>query len=142
MPTAFLDTNVFLYAAMHRLPKEDVHKRPIADRLVYEENYCLSTQVLAEFYYNALRKGDVKMTHAEAMAWMSQMALQPCVTVDANLVRTGASLADRYQLSYWDGAIIAAAHDLGASVLYTEDLNDGQFYGDVQAINPFKNIPN
>jgi predicted nucleic acid-binding protein len=142
MPNAFLDTNVFLYAAMHRLPEKDVHKRPIADRLVYEEDYCLSTQVLAEFYYNALKKGEVKMTHAEATAWMDRMLLQPCVTVDVNLVRAGTSLADRYQVSYWDGAIIAAAHDLGATTLYTEDLNDGQRYGDVTVINPFKNLPN
>jgi predicted nucleic acid-binding protein len=142
MPTAFLDTNVFLYAAMHELPKADVYKRPIADRLICEEDFCLSTQVLAEFYYNALKKGEVKMTHAEATAWMDQMVLQPCVTVDVNLVRAGTSFANRYQVSYWDGAIIAAAHDLSAMTLYSEDLNDGQRYGDVTVINPFKQLAN
>ena len=33
--------------------------------------------------------------------------------------------------------IIAAAERLGASILYAEDLNHGQRYGSVQAINPF-----
>ncbi|MET0251406.1 MAG: PIN domain-containing protein [Novosphingobium sp.] len=142
MPASFLDTNVFLYAAMHRLPEQDAHKRPIADRLVYDEDYCLSTQVLAEFYYNARSKGEIKLTHDEACAWIEQMAVQPCVTVDANLVRAGAILADRYQISYWDGAMIAAAHDLGAETFYTEDLNHGQRYGNVTVVNPFKPIPN
>ena len=137
MPASFLDTNVFLYAAMHELPLDDVHKRPIADRLVYEEDYCLSTQVLAEFYYNALKKGTKKLSHLEASGWMEQMALQPCVAVDINLVRTGAAFAHRYRISYWDGAILAAAHDLGAGTLYTEDLNHGQKYGDVTVVNPF-----
>jgi predicted nucleic acid-binding protein len=141
MPTSFLDTNVFLYAAMHQLPDEDVHKRSIARRLVADEDYCLSTQILAEFYYNALKKGKVKLSHVEAMGWVEQMVLQPCVTVDANLVRQGAGISDRYQISYWDGAIIAAAHDLGATTLYSEDLNDGQLYGDVKVINPFKSTP-
>lgn len=142
MPASFLDTNVFLYVAMHSLPDEDAYKRPIADRLVYDEDYCLSTQVLAEFYYNARKKGEVKLTHDEAYAWVEQMSLQPCIMVDTNLVRAGALLADRYQISYWDGAILAAAHDLGAHTLYTEDLNDGQRYGEVTAINPFKPTPN
>ena len=43
----------------------------------------------------------------------------------------------RYELSYWDGAIISAAESLGASILYTEDLNHGQHYGSVRAVNPF-----
>ncbi|MER9304105.1 hypothetical protein NKJ06_29030 [Mesorhizobium sp. M0293] len=37
-----------------------------------------------------------------------------------------------------DGAIIAAAERLGVKTLYTEDLNHGQAYGSVVAINPFR----
>ncbi|PAQ06083.1 hypothetical protein [Mesorhizobium temperatum] len=36
------------------------------------------------------------------------------------------------------GAIIAAAERLGVKTLYTEDLNHGQTYGSVVAINPFR----
>ena len=43
----------------------------------------------------------------------------------------------RYELSYWDGAIIAAAETLQAPVLFTEDLSHGQLYGSVRALNPF-----
>ncbi len=57
--------------------------------------------------------------------------------IDTGLVRYGAELAIRYQLSYWDGVIVAAAHRLNASVLYTEDLNHGQAYGSMHAVNPF-----
>ncbi len=47
-------------------------------------------------------------------------------------------MSERYKISYWDGAILAAAEQLGAPILYTEDLNDGQTYGSVTVINPFK----
>lgn len=47
----------------------------------------------------------------------------------------------RWQLSLWDAMIVAAAAQAGAPILYTEDLNHGQFYGSVQAINPFFDSP-
>ena len=56
---------------------------------------------------------------------------------DYPLIVAGVEKSVRFGLSYWDGAIIAAAESLGASILYTEDLNHGQHYGSVQAINPF-----
>jgi predicted nucleic acid-binding protein len=53
------------------------------------------------------------------------------------LVEAAIGLSTRYQISYWDGAIIAAAERLGAKLLYTEDLNHNQIYGTVTARNPF-----
>jgi predicted nucleic acid-binding protein len=43
----------------------------------------------------------------------------------------------RYQISYWDSAIIAAAAELGCETVYSEDLNHGQLYAGVRVINPF-----
>jgi predicted nucleic acid-binding protein len=45
---------------------------------------------------------------------------------------------ERHKVSFWDALILAAAESGGAEVLYTEDLNDGQQYGAVQARNPFR----
>ena len=61
----------------------------------------------------------------------------PVVAVDADLVREGIRHSIRYQISYWDAALIAAAERLDAPTLYTEDLNHGQLYGSVKVINPF-----
>ena len=59
------------------------------------------------------------------------------VWTDYPFIVAGIETAIRFGLSYWDGAIIAAAERLGAPILYAEDLNHGQRYGSVQAINPF-----
>ena len=61
----------------------------------------------------------------------------PCVTIDAALVKIAAEISQRYRISYWDGAVIAAAQKAGAATVYSEDLNDGQAYGPVRMINPF-----
>ena len=43
----------------------------------------------------------------------------------------------RFQISYWDAAIIEAARALGCDTVLSEDLNDGQDYAGVRVLNPF-----
>jgi predicted nucleic acid-binding protein len=44
----------------------------------------------------------------------------------------------RFQISYWDAAIVEAARTLGCPHVLSEDLNDGQDYAGVQVVNPFR----
>jgi predicted nucleic acid-binding protein len=140
MARAFYDTNIFLYAAMRGLPSGDLYKRPIAQQLIATDDYGISGQVLAEFYGNVVKKGPAPFSHDEALEWVTLLREKPCISVDPGLVTDGGLLAQRYKISFWDGAILAAANLLGADCLYTEDLNDGQVYGAVTAINPFKQV--
>ncbi len=41
-------------------------------------------------------------------------------------------------MSQWDATILAAAVELGCTTIYSEDMNDGQDYGGVRVVNPFK----
>ena len=132
----FLDTNVVAYAAS-RLP-EDRQKKVIALELIATAELGLSGQVLQEFYVTVTRKMKTPLSHDEALEWISQLEQFPCLPIDSSVVYHGAENAKRYRLSYWDGAIIAAAERLGATTLYSEDLSHGQKYGAVTAINPFK----
>jgi len=43
----------------------------------------------------------------------------------------------RFQVSYWDAAILAAAKRLGCPTVYSEDMNHGQDYDGVRVVNPF-----
>ena len=138
MAGLFFDTNVLLYAARTKLEGSDALKRPIALDLIGHHDFAVSGQVLAEFYHNAVKDGPYSLPRDEANAWLDRLSIQPCVAVDHEIVKSGAALAERYKISYWDGAILAAAHEADTDLLYTEDLNDGQRYGNVTAINPFK----
>ena len=42
-----------------------------------------------------------------------------------------------YRLSYWNSAIVAAAHALGCERLYCEDMSNGQKTAEVEIFNPF-----
>jgi predicted nucleic acid-binding protein len=129
----FLDTNILIYAAS----KDDARKRKIASSLLEAGEFGVSAQVLGEFYNTATLKMRDSMTPDQAEAWIGLLSKQQCAAVNADLVISGIRVARRYGISYWDGAIVAAAEALGARVLYTEDLNNGQAYGTVTAINPF-----
>lgn len=93
--------------------------------------------MLAEFYVNATTKKDVRVPAPELGEWIDLLASYPIVPVDGGIVQRGIFLARRFQISYWDAALIAAAERLDAPTLYTEDLNHGQLYGTVRAVNPF-----
>lgn len=133
---AFLDANVLIYAAS-RLP-EDAGKQARAATLMRDVDFGVSAQVLQEFYNTATRKMNPRLSHDDALAVVRKLGALPCAVIDVALIEAGALISNRYQISYWDGAIIAAAERLGAETVYSEDLNDGQRYGSVTVVNPFK----
>lgn len=133
---AMVDTNILVYAAS-RLP-EDASKAAVARELVLRQGVGLSAQVLQEFIVVSTRKVRKPWSIDDALDWVETLEDYPCLPIDGALVRYGAELAVRHVISYWDGAILAAAHRLGASILYTEDLNHNQLYGSVRVVNPFR----
>ncbi len=136
---AFLDTNILVYAATRADEDAEVAgKRRHALQLIEEEDFGLSAQVLQEFFVIVTRKIDVPLSPSVALEWIEELEAFPCASIDSSLVKIAVEVSERYQISYWDGAILAAAQTLGARTLYTEDLNDGQWYGSVQVQNPFR----
>ncbi len=107
----FLDTNVLIYAAQGKTAAPE--QFAVARRIVLEENFGTSAQVLSEFYANVTRKGARPLTPDVAATWVRLIARQPCQSLDARLVASGIELHRRFNISYWDGAILAAAERLG-----------------------------
>ena len=131
-----LDTNVIAYA-FSNLPT-DAPKRQRAEEVMRAHYYGISAQVLQELYSVLTRKAATQMPAEHARIVVENFVGTPCAPTDSALVLAGIDLSIRYQISYWDGAVLAAAERLGAATLYTEDLNHGQRYGTVTVINPFR----
>ena len=132
----FLDTNVLVYAAMARFSAPGKYER--ARLVISETNFGLSAQVLQGFFVQVTRRSDRPLSAADALVWLERLTDRPCVAIDRELVVEAVSIAERYQIHYWDAAVITAATRLGAPTLYTEDLNHGQTYGSVRVENPFR----
>lgn len=82
-----------------------------------------------------MRKGH---STEQASALITDFCYWPAIYNTLAVCRLGLSLQPRWHLSLWDAMILAAAQSSGARELIAEDLNHGQDYGSVRAINPFK----
>ena len=131
----FFDTNVLVYAAVGAGKEEAKRKRALA--LIESEDFGTSAQVLQEFFVTVVLKASRPLSAAQALEWIEQWVAFPCQRVDHQLVRIAIEQSERFAISYWDAAILAAAEALGAHTVYSEDLNDGQQYGRVRVVNPF-----
>jgi len=131
----FFDTNVLVYAAVGTGKDESKRKRALD--LIQSEDFGTSAQVLQEFFVTVVRKALRPLSAAQALEWIEQWAAFPCQPIDRELVQIAVGISERFTISYWDAAILAAAEALGSRIVYSEDLNDGQQYGEVRVINPF-----
>jgi len=136
--TCFVDTNVLVYANDSRLP----HKQAIAfdaiGALMEQGRLVLSAQVLNEFAATLL-KPRFGYSFDELREALGIYLRCPLIRMDESLTLRAIDARQRYQVSFWDGLIIAAAERGRCSEILTEDLNHGQEYFGVIARNPFLN---
>lgn len=132
----FVDTNVLLYA-VSALP-EDAAKKRRAHELLRGSDLAISVQVLQEFYHQATRPTRPgRLTHDDAIAFLGTLLRFPVQEITLDLFREAVAISQRFRLSYWDGAILAAARAAGCDTIYSEDLSSRQDYGGLRVINPF-----
>jgi predicted nucleic acid-binding protein len=137
MTARFADTNVLLYA-ISKDPSE-TDKSVLARELLTDRNLSLSVQVLQEFYIQATRSGRADpLTHRQASDLVRSFLRFPIQDTTIPVVLAALATSQRYQISYWDAAIIEAARAAGADVVLSEDLNDGQDFDGVRVENPFR----
>ena len=60
------------------------------------------------------------------------------VLIDPEDISRAIDGSDIWQIPFWDALILAAARKARCSVLYSEELNDGQVYDTVRVVNPFR----
>jgi predicted nucleic acid-binding protein len=134
----FVDTNVLVYARDRAQGRKHTRAREWMARLWTERTGRLSHQVLAEFYVTVTAKLKPGMPAADARADVrALLAWQPVPTTAATLERAWA-LQDRHQLSWWDALIVASAIGAGCATLLTDDLQQGQRFGDLEVVSPFE----
>ena len=131
----FIDTNVWVYA----LGGQDHVKKGIAIDLIAksfrDDAICVSSQVLKEFANFAFKK--TAKTAGQINAMLAKIASYGYVSDTRELISSGVTGKEVWQVGFYDALILAAANKAGCAKIYTEDLNDGQRYGAVTAVNPF-----
>jgi predicted nucleic acid-binding protein len=139
--TYFIDTNVWLYRLFDdkkiELAERD-RKRNIAISITSNEGIIISTQVVNEVSANLLKKAAF---NEEQIKGVIQSLYRRCTVVEFNLniFQSASDIRSRYNFSFWDGLIVACALSATASILYSEDMQDGLIVaGQLEIVNPFK----
>ena len=134
----FLDTNVFVYSFDASAPAKARRARELIRAAVATGKGIVSYQVAQEFFNVALRRFAQPMGVPEAEQYLAAvfrplMAVHSSQTLFAEALR----LSDRYRLSWYDALIVAAAIEGQCGLLYSEDLQHRQRFGDLRVENPF-----
>ena len=133
----FIDSNVFVYALDGSANAKQARARSIvADAFASRSAYRISSQVLAEFASVSIRK--LKIATPLLLGLLSEMRRLSRVAVDDQLVLRAVEIQGIYGIQFYDAQIVAAAERLGCDRIFPEDLNDGQEYCSITAVNPFK----
>lgn len=118
---------------------DETEKATKAQELLMDRDLALSVQVLQEFYVQATCKSRPEpLTHDEALGFIQSWRRFFTHDIILEILDDALAINARYQLSYWDSAIIAAARASNCSEVLSEDMGDGQDYAGVKVVNPFK----
>lgn len=133
----FLDTNILVYAYdVSSGRKHDIASNIVAD-LWNLRTGVLSIQVLQEFFINVTKKIPKPLDIKTASDIIRDFLLWEVADNDGELMLAAIDIQVKNHYSFWDSLIIAAAIKSGASILLTEDLNNGQIIEGVAIKNPF-----
>ncbi|MEN8725338.1 MAG: PIN domain-containing protein [Lentimonas sp.] len=133
----FVDTNILVYA---RDCSEKL-KQPIAEALMQElwesRSGQVSVQVLNEYYVCVTQKLKFGLTKDEAWSDLEALEAWEPIALDFPLIEKAFKIQSRYQLSWWDSLIVAAAVVSNCDEILSEDLSSGQLYEGIPVVNPF-----
>ncbi len=132
----FIDTNIFVYFVDRRdLRKQSIARDLIASALDNPQ-YSITLQVLNEFANVALLK--LSMDEDEVREYISYFRSVSVQMPKSEWTDRALMIRKQYGIQFYDALMVAAAEASGCNEILTEDLNDGQIYCGVKAVNPFK----
>ena len=135
----FWDTNLWVYLNTSSENPDDSGKRSqLEDLLLTTEVIVVSAQVFNELANVLMKK--YGQTESDVKTRLNQIGLQTeMVQHTEEMTYQALDLKSKYQLSWYDSLIAAAALRAGCKFLFSEDFQDGLVIeGRLTVINPVK----
>lgn len=134
----FLDTNIFVYSFDKSAPKKAARATELIRRAIETRAGIVSYQVVQEFFNLALRRFAEPMSSAEAEQYLAT-TFRPLLVVHTShgLYSEALQWSAKHKLAWYDSLILASAIEGQCSVLYSEDFQHQQRFGELRIVNPF-----
>jgi predicted nucleic acid-binding protein len=137
----FVDSTTILYTQDRRFPAKQERSTRWLRSLLSSQRMVLNLQVLNETYAVVSRKADFAHWRPTVRAFIQDSLVCTTPPLDAGALGEAWALEDRYRISFRDSMVLVSANRAGCAYFLSEDLNDGQLYDAVRAINPFRHTP-
>ena len=132
----FVDTNILLYAISK--DTDEAAKAKTANAILATGDIGLSVQVLQEFYVQATRASRPDpISHDQAVGLIDSWRRFAVQDLTTGVMDAAFATRARFQISYWDAAIIEAGRALGCEVILSEDLDQDTDFDGMRVENPF-----
>ena len=131
MNKTFIDSNVILYFLSHDAVKADKAES------ILQAGGVISVQVLSEVVSVCQRKLKMPWDEIDAVLQAVKASVQVVPLTEATH-ELAVQICKRYQLSFYDAHICSAAIIAGATVLLSEDMQDGMVVDGLVVKNPLK----
>lgn len=97
----------------------------------------VSVQVLRELFVTLTTKVSPPVPVVQAREIVSDLLSWRVAEPTGDDLIEAIDMSARWRISFWDAMILAAARKTGASVVWSEDLKEGESYEGVVVRNPF-----
>jgi predicted nucleic acid-binding protein len=132
----FLDTNIIICEFSTDLIKKEKSKRLIKDG--HLKNGIISFQVIQEFLNSMSTKFKVQLNPQDLKEYTENVLFPICeIFPSTSLYFKSLDIKERWQLSFYDSLIVAAALEGNCKILYSEDLQHNQKIFELTIINPY-----
>lgn len=133
----FIDTNVAVYLFDKDSPEKQKKARNIFSEKKNRGNLVISTQVIQEFYVVVTKKLSNPLDPQTAYKAVQNLSVISVVQIDTEMILKAITTSQKDTISFWDSLIIQSAIVGGAKKLYSEDLQHGRKFDNLEIQNPF-----
>ena len=135
----FFDTNILVYSYDNSDELKHINAFNLISNSIFKESIVISSQVVNEFIVIMTTKVKHPITIDEAAKFITKFKINFEIreTQMEDIEKT-ILLHKNHKFSYWDSLIIATAINVGAEILYSEDLQHGRIINNLKIINPFQ----
>jgi len=135
----FLDTNIFVYSLDVTVPEKARRATALIRDGLESGSGIVSYQVVQEFFSVAFRRFAKPMSPFAAEEYLNT-TFRPLLVVHSSpaLFVSALRVYAQHHFSWYDSMIVAAAQEARCSILYSEDMQDGQRVDDLRIEDPFR----
>ena len=132
----FVDTHVLLTTVDEREPAKQARARDWVRWCWTARTGRISTQVLNEFYHQAITRFRATLPVQQARAQVRNLRQWLPPHLDTYTIDGAWSLQDRHALGYWDALIVSSAQQQGCRYLLSDELPHEQCFDTLQVLDP------